>query len=45
MDKKIKRKFSSDLKAKVVIEVLKERRTIEELALEYELHPNQKGGQ
>jgi len=43
MDKKIKRKFSSDFKAKVVIEALKERRTLEELAQVYELHPNQIG--
>jgi transposase-like protein len=43
MDKRIKRKFSSDFKAKVVIEALKERSTIEELARKYELHPNQIG--
>ena len=41
MDKRIKRKFSADFKAKVVIEALSERRTIEELARKYELHPNQ----
>ena len=43
MDKRIKRKFSSDFKAKVVIEALKERSTIEELSRKYELHPNQIG--
>ena len=43
MDKRIKRKFSSDFKAKVVIEALKERSTIEELTRKYELHPNQIG--
>ena len=43
MDKRIKRKFSADFKARVVIESLKERNTIEELARKYELHPNQIG--
>ncbi len=43
MEKKVKRKFSADFKAKVVIEALKERSTIEELARKYELHPNQIG--
>lgn len=36
-----KRKFSSDFKAKVVLEALRERETIEVLAKRYELHPNQ----
>lgn len=36
-----RRKFSADFKAKVVIEALKERSTVEELARKYELHPNQ----
>lgn len=39
--KKTKRKFSADFKAKVVIEALKERYTIEEIARKHELHPNQ----
>ena len=43
MEKKVKRKFSADFKAKVVIEALSERSTIEELARKYELHPNQIG--
>jgi transposase-like protein len=41
MEKRNKRKFSPEFKAKVVIEALKEHTTIEELARKYELHPNQ----
>ncbi len=41
MERQPRRKFSADFKAKVVIEALKERSTIEELARKYELHPNQ----
>jgi transposase-like protein len=41
MTKKSRRKFSGDFKAKVVLEALKERNTIEELARKYELHPTQ----
>ena len=41
MERKLRRKFSADFKAKVVIEALKERSTLEELARKYELHPNQ----
>lgn len=41
MERKTRRKFSADFKAKVVIEALKERNTIEQLAKKYELHPNQ----
>jgi len=41
MSKKSRRKFGSDFKAKVVLEALKERSTIEELARKYELHPTQ----
>ena len=41
MTKKTRRKFSAEFKAKVVLEALKERSTIEELARKYELHPNQ----
>lgn len=36
-----RRKFKPEFKAKVVLEALKERSTIEELAQKYELHPNQ----
>ncbi len=38
-----RRKFSADFKAKVVIEALKERSSMEELARKFELHPNQIG--
>ena len=41
MERKPRRNFSADFKAKVVIEALKERSTIEELARKHELHPNQ----
>jgi len=41
MAKKTRRKFSAEFKAKVVLEALKERSTIEELARKHELHPNQ----
>lgn len=41
MEKQTRRKFSADFKARVVIEALKERNTIEEIARKYELHPNQ----
>ena len=39
--KKSRRKFSSKFKTKVVLEALKERETIQQLASRYELHPNQ----
>ena len=41
MEKGTRRKFSPEFKAKVVLEALRERRTIEDLARQYELHPNQ----
>ena len=41
MEKRTRRKFSADFKAKVVLESLKERSSLEELARKYELHPNQ----
>ncbi|QIG89316.1 transposase [Chryseobacterium sp. POL2] len=36
-----RRKFDSAFKAKVALEALKERETLQQLALKYELHPNQ----
>jgi transposase len=36
-----RRKFSKDFKAKVVLEALKERETLESLAKKYELKPTQ----
>jgi transposase len=41
MEKRPRRKFSAEFKAKVAIEAIKERNSIEELARKYELHPNQ----
>jgi transposase len=41
MTKKSRRKFTSEFKAKVVLEAFKERSTIEELSRKYELHPTQ----
>ena len=39
--KKTRRKFSAAFKTKVVLEMLKERKTISELAQQFEIHPNQ----
>ena len=41
MEKKNSRKFSADFKAKVILEAIKERSTVEVLAKKHELHPNQ----
>ncbi len=41
MENSTRRKFSPAFKAKVVLEALRERRTLEDLARQYELHPNQ----
>jgi len=43
MEKKSRRKFSADFKAKIAIEAIKERYSIEEIARKYEIHPNQVG--
>ena len=39
--KKTRRKFTSEFKAKVALDALKERSSLAELAKKYELHPNQ----
>lgn len=36
-----RRKLTAEFKAKVALEALKERQTLQELAQKYELHPNQ----
>ena len=36
-----RKKYSNDFKTKVVLESLKEKHTMSELAARYELHPNQ----
>ena len=41
MTKQSRRKFTADFKTKVVLEALKERSTIEQLAKKFELHPTQ----
>jgi transposase len=41
MEKRLRRKFNADFKAKVVLEALKERNSIEEIARKYELTPSQ----
>ena len=41
MEKKNRRKFNAEFKAKVVLEALKERSTVEELGKKYEIHHNQ----
>jgi len=38
--KQTRRKFDAGFKAKVVLEALKERETLQQLALKFELHPN-----
>lgn len=39
--KRTRRKFTTAFKTKVVLEALKERSTVQELATKFELHPNQ----
>jgi len=41
MNKGSRRKFSAEFKAKVALEALQERETIEILCKKYDLHPNQ----
>ena len=41
MEKRSRRKFSSEFKAKVVLEALWERQTLEELSRRYEVHQSQ----
>jgi transposase-like protein len=41
MEKRSRRKFSAEFKTKVVLEALKERNSIEEIARKHEIHPNQ----
>ena len=39
--KKQRRKFSKEFRLKVILESLKERSTLKDMATKYELHPNQ----
>ena len=39
--KKTRKRYSSEFKAKVALEALKEQKTLSELAQQFELHPNQ----
>ena len=39
--KRTRRKFSNSFKVKVALEAIKERHTLAELAVKFELHPNQ----
>ena len=41
MGRKIRRQFDGTFKSKVVIEALRERKTLSDLCKEYDLHPNQ----
>ena len=41
MEKKSIRKFTAEFKAKVALEAIRERHTVEELARKHELHPTQ----
>jgi transposase len=43
MEKRNRRKFTAEFKAKVAIEAIKERSSLEEIARKYEIHPNQIG--
>jgi putative transposase len=37
----MRKSYSGEFKAKVVLEILKEEKTISQIASEYEIHPNQ----
>lgn len=39
--KRTRRKFTAEFKTKVVLEALKEQKTIQEIASKFEIHPNQ----
>lgn len=41
MSRKVRRQFDGKFKSKVVIESLRERKTLSELCKDYDLHPNQ----
>jgi transposase-like protein len=41
MGRNVRRQFDSSFKTKVVIEALRERKTLTDLCKEYDLHPNQ----
>ena len=41
MSRKLLRQFDSKFKTKVIIELLRERKTLSEICKEYDLHPNQ----
>ena len=41
MKKSGKRKFSAELRNKVVLEVLRKIKTVQQLALQYDIHPSQ----
>ncbi|RMD81059.1 MAG: hypothetical protein D6820_05765 [Lentisphaerae bacterium] len=41
MSKRRRRHFSAEFKARVVLEAVKEQKTIEELAQQFDVHPNQ----
>jgi transposase-like protein len=41
MSRNVRRQFDSTFKTKVVIEALRERKTLTDLCKEYDLHPNQ----
>jgi transposase-like protein len=41
MGRNVRRQFDSNFKSKVVIEALRERKTLTDLCKEYNLHPNQ----
>ena len=41
MSRKLLRQFDGKFKTKVIIELLRERKTLSEICKEYDLHPNQ----
>ncbi len=42
-NKSLRKKYSAEQKARIVLEVLKEEQTVSQIALKHQIHPNQIG--